>query len=117
MENQRFKVATLRFQASGIGAIDLSARPLIRDQRRRNLMVYPYIPEITISRRDFLLSDFNEDRKVDIQDLVLFSKHYMPDRICRESYDSRFDLNQNRRIDENDLAILLNEFGTCLNDS
>lgn len=114
MRNQRFKLASLRFTTKGIGSVLWTARCSVKNSSKKIFRVYPSLPEISLSRKSFLLGDLNDDAKVDFLDLSLISR-YLDQRV--DSSNDRHilcDLNQDRWINDDDTAILLKEYGQKL---
>lgn len=114
MKNQRYKLASLRFTTKGLGSVSWSARCLVKNSSKTIFRVYPSLPEISLSRKSFLLGDLNGDAKVDFLDLSLISRHL--DQRVDLSNDRHVlcDLNQDRWINDDDTAILLKEYGQNL---
>jgi hypothetical protein len=113
-QGQRFKLATFRFSSKGVGPLDFTARCFVGDSMKRSFRVYPILPKLTFSRREFLLADFNNDLTVDIVDKALLSRHLDTLVSAEDAPNAMFDLNQDQRIDNDDLQILQAEFGKKL---
>jgi hypothetical protein len=114
MKNQRYKLANLRFTTKGLGNVTWTARCSIKNKAKEVIRVYPSLPEITLSRRSFLLGDLNKDDKVDFLDLSLISR-YLEQRVdTANALHLLCDINQDRWINEEDTSILLKEYGQIL---
>lgn len=114
MKNQRYQLAKLRFATKGLGSVSWTARCSIKDKAKQLIRVYPSLPEMTLSRRSFLLGDLNQDAKVDFFDLSLISR-YLGQRVdSTNSLHLLCDINQDRWINEEDSSILMKEYGQKL---
>jgi subtilisin family serine protease len=114
MKNQRYKLASLRFTTKGIGKVPWTARCSIKNSSKKITRVYPFLPDLTLTRRSFLLGDLNGDAKVNFMDLYLISR-YMDQRVDLSNPQQVLcDLNQDRWVNDDDIALFFKEYGQSL---
>lgn len=109
----RIKLARFYFTCKGIGALKFTNKIYLTNSNGKKIRTTSYLPTIQISKKAFLLCDLNEDKKVDLNDFVLFAKSY--NTVKNDAlYFEKADINQDQSIDEEDLDLLTKELGNSV---